>query len=295
MRKVQIMSLAVLLFLAGCQSGSPESSSNMSVWDEYAAKHPDNGAFILDSPQGPDMFRLYLEGLRHPNPYVQWYAGNKIIGFDYREDRQEAIDALKRLITESEKDQVKQAAQFALHIFERDFGDAAFSRSPDGKRAAFHLYNEARYNDGIVWIYDSETQAVYPLQGERLSIERLVWSPDSRALAVEFGGRMWGDVDLIDPMTGESLLRPGVFEFIKSKKLYTADKQGRPDPYNRLVEWDPKGGKAMLSYAFTDDDYKVQQGILVYDLSKAAYTDVKPYSPGTDSYPRPNKPEGFKW
>ncbi|TVY04519.1 hypothetical protein [Cohnella terricola] len=323
MRKIQVISLAGILLVAGCQSGSPASSTklpiqaaeetdsvspvaaiepaagtervnHLSVWDELAAKHPDNGTFILDSASEPDMFRFYLEGLRHSNPYVQWYACNRMIWFDYREDKQEALDALK-LLTKSKKDGVKQAAQFALHVFERDFDDEAFSRSPDGKRTAFHLYNEARYNDGIVWIYDSETRAVNPLPGEWPSIERLVWSPDSRALAVEFGGRIWGNVDLIDPATGDSLLQPGVFDLLRSKKLYTADKQGRPDPYNRLVEWDPKGRKAMLSYAFTDDDYNVQQGVLVYDIAKSAYTDVKRYPSGTDSYPRLNKPEGFKW
>jgi WD40 repeat protein len=308
----KIIFCILLLFLTGCQSENskisqtskgPLSSDHtsdetaerahpLSVWDVLAARH--EGPLIIDSPEDPDLFNLYLEGLFHSNPYVQWYASNKIIAFSDHPDKQKAIDALQSLLTSTENN-VKSAAQFALHVFEHNFDDPAFIRSPDGKRVAFHLYLEARYNDGEVWIYNSEGNSVYPLKGQWLSVEELTWSPDGRKLAIEYGGRIWGSTDLVDPDTGESLLETSVYDVLQDKQLFKVVKQQRPDPYYRLVEWSPDSTKAMLSYSFTDDDYKVQQGIVIYDLMKAAYTTVEPYPSGEDPYPDIIKPIGFKW
>jgi WD40 repeat protein len=305
----KILYCILLLFLAGCQSENSKishtSTSSVqslektdeqtlpsSVWDGLAARH--EGPLIIDFPEDPDMFNLYLEGLLHPNPYVQWYSSNKIIAFSDHPDEQKAIDALQSLLT-SKEDKVKSAAQFALYVFEHNFDDPAFIRSPDGKRVAFHLYHESRYNDGEVWIYNSEWNSVYPLKGNWLSVEQLAWSPDGKKLTIEYGGRIWGSIDLVDPDTGESLLKTSVYDVLQDKQLFTVVKQQRPDPYYRLVEWSPDSTKVMLSYSFTDDDYKVQQGIVVYDLKKAAYTSVKPLPSGDDPYPDIIKPNGFKW
>jgi hypothetical protein len=317
----KIFCYSLLLLLAGCRSESlitPQSngtsvevkatasdqvqdetkqqSNSNSVWDILAAKHgnENENGLGLDAPDDPDLFYLYLEGLAHSNPYVEWYASNKIIEFADHPDEQKAIDAL-RLLLKSPNDKVKSSAQFALNVVEHHFDDPAFIRSPDGKRVAFHQYLEARYNDGKVWIYDLEANSVYLLNGNWLSVERLIWSPDSKKLAIEFGGRIWGSIDLVNPDKSESLLKKTVEAVITDKKYYPVVKQQRSDYYCRFIEWSPDSSKALMSYTFTDDEYKNQQGIVVYDLMKAAYTTIKKYPAVDGLNVEIVKPDGFKW
>jgi hypothetical protein len=306
----KILLWILLLLLVGCQGERAEEGSTtaqntlvltdkerlnpFSVWDGLAAKHDVDGAFMVDSPEEPDLFNLYLEGLSHPSPYVEWFASNKISTFSDHPDQQKAIDALQYLLN-SPQDNVKSAAQFALQVLKHDFDDPAFIHSLDGKKVAFHLYQGARYNDGQLWIYNSEWNAVIPLSNRWLSIEQLEWSPDGKKLAIEYGGRIWGNVDLIDPDSGQSLLKKSVYDVLNDNKLYTVVERQRPDPYYRLIEWSPDSTKAMLSYSFTDDDEKVQQGMVIYDLNKSEYTTITPYPSGDNPYPDIHKPDGFKW
>lgn len=268
-----------------------------SAWDELAAKYPDDATSYVSGPmlpEGPDLIRFYMDGLNHPNTYVQWYAANRIVEYDGHPRLSEAVEALLAL-AESEQEVVAAGARFALRVFERDFDGEPFVRSLDGRFVAFHLFREARYNDGRIWLADTERDAVYPLKGERPSLERYVWSPDGRALAVEYGGRIWGAVDLVDPLTGDSLLRTTVHEFLLRNQLYTADKQQRPDPYDRFIAWSPDGSRAALSYEFTDDEGAVQRGILVYRLDKSAFSRVESLPPGEDPYMGVGLPEHFEW
>ncbi|GGG65676.1 hypothetical protein [Paenibacillus radicis (ex Gao et al. 2016)] len=311
--RAAIISLIILTALSGCLKTAPAANppsrdvntdeqsfsfeagvaaNPFSVWDELAARQYE--IVSIDSPEDPDLFNLYLEGVSHSDPYVEWYACNKLIAYSEHPEKQKAIDAIEKLLVSTDIN-VVTAAKFALEVYQHNFNGPAFSRSPDGKRVAFHLFNEARYNDGEVWIYDFEQSTVYPLKGQWLSVEDLKWSGDSNKLSIAYGGRTWGSIDLVDPMTGESLLENSVYDVLEKNKLYTAVKQARPDPYYRLVEWSPDSTKAMMSYSFMDDDNKVQQGIVIYDLRKAAYTTVMPYASGEAPYPEINKPEGFKW
>ncbi|MFF2092981.1 hypothetical protein [Paenibacillus sp. NPDC058174] len=308
--KAVMLSLLILIALSGCSMAAPGNTSvhitpqndkieeadvgtkPFSVWDELAVKK--NGVISIDSPEAPDLFNLYLEGVSHPNAYVEWYACNKLIAYSEHPEKQKAIDAIEKLLTSTDTN-VVSAAKFALYVYKHDFDDSAFSRSPDGKRVAFHLFNEARYNDGEVWIFDSEQNALYPLEGQWLSIEGLYWSEDGQKLSIEYGGRTWGSIDLVDPITGHSLLKNSVNDVLNEKNLYKVVEQSRPDPYYRLVEWSPDSTRAMLSYSFMDDEDKVQQGIVIYDLRKSAYTTVMPYPSGETPYPEITKPKGFKW
>ncbi|MFC4302727.1 hypothetical protein [Cohnella boryungensis] len=275
-----------------------DSGHNPSIWDELAAKHPDSTGpnfMAPDSPEAPDLFWLYLDGLIYPNAYVQWYASNQIVPYAEHPGRSQAIEALGR-VAESGQAAVKDAAQFALDVFQRDFAADTFSRSPDGKFAAFHLFNEARYNDGRVWIHELERGITYRLDGEWLSVERLVWSPDGKGLAIEYGGRISGGIDLVDVDAGRSVLADNLYEYLVSRNAFQADRQPRPDPYFRLVEWSPEGSRALLSYSITDNDGHLQKGIVVYDLSKQAYVLFKP-SAGQEGEGNstPEKPQDFAW
>jgi hypothetical protein len=304
-KSVQVSATASELVQDEIQPQNKEPQSNpYSVWDEVAAKKRNENLNILlgvDGPEDIDLFNLYLEGLSHPSPYVEWYASNKIIEYDYRPDKQKAIDALQ-LLLKSPEDNVKSSAQFPLNVLERNFDDPAIVRSPDGKRVAFHQFLEARYNDGRVWIYDTEMDAIYPLNGNWLNVARLIWSPDSKKLAIESMGRIWFSVDLINVddsklVDSKSLLSKSVTEVIIDKKYYPPIvTQQRPDYYTKLVEWSPDSTKAMMSYSFTDDEFKTQQGIVIYDIKKAAYTTVKKYpSDYEGSHDEIVKPDGFIW
>jgi hypothetical protein len=126
-------------------------------------------------------------------------------------------------------------------------------------------------------MYDSKSNSIYPLNGNWLSVDRLIWSPDSKNLAIEYGGRIWGSIDLIISDKTESLLKKRVEAVITDKKYYPAVTQQRPDYYTRLVEWSPDSTRAMMSYSFTDDELKTQQGIVIYDLLQSDYTTVIKY------------------
>ncbi|MDF2841271.1 MAG: hypothetical protein K0Q99_2043 [Clostridia bacterium] len=299
-----------VVILSGC-SVSPQASekqiievtspdvetdnASQMIWDKYAK---DAGSFdsLIGIPQEPDLLPLYLEGLKHSSAVVRWYSANKLVEYDYIEDKHIITEELEKLQKDADE-KVKSAAYFALSAITKSFIGDRFTKSSDGKRVAFYRYNEIAYNDGNIFIFTEKTNGAlysYHVDG---SITKMTWSPDGNKLCVEYGGRSWHFVSMID-LSSYQVKDVGLFSQIMKKQdefSYRLIMNPRVDPQITLLEWSPRGDKMLLFYSFTDDDYKLQSGTAIYQVEKDNFVNIKPYTEEADEGVEPRKPEGFKW
>ena len=269
---------------------------SQKVWDLFVERNSESVEGLLGLPQEPDLFPLYLEGLTHSSPMVRWYGANQLIDYAYGDNKLTVIEGLEKLQNDSDE-KVRTAAAFALSAITKSFEGDRFKKTTDGKKAAFYKYDEAIYNDGIVYLYIDETQDAwyqYVIDG---SINDLTWSPDGSKLCVESGGRSWDFVSLID--LGQSkVVDVGLISHIMKnhEKLgYKLVENPRSDPHVTLLKWSPKSDRILLFYSFTDDDFKLQSGTAVYNLGKGNFESIKPNIEETDEGVEPREPEGFTW
>lgn len=274
------------------------TNTGRDVWEAFCMQMGDNPINSQHSPQDPDFYYVYLDGLSHQNPSVRWYCSYKLLEYLNSDKNDEIIPKLNNLLKD-EIDFVRNAAKFSLEIFNKTFNGPEFKKSPVNSNVAFFKFSELRYNDGDVWLYSEKYKETVLLKKADGSVMDLKWSPDGNKLCIEYGGRIWSDVTIIDDINDtQELHEPKLMQYISEHNKefkYEKGKNQRPDPYITLLEWSPDSKKALLFYSFTDDNYIVQRGSAVYDLTKKQITKVYPYPPFDGDHPPHEKPEGFTW
>ena len=311
MRYKLLVCLIAAILLSGCsvdtkatekqvaEVASPNiqiDNSSQKVWDLFTERNGVSVEGLLGLPQEPDLFPLYLEGLKHSSPLVRWYSANQLIEYAYEDNKNIIIEGLEKLQNDSDE-KVRTAAAFALSAITKSFEGDRFKKTTDGKKVAFYKYDEAIYNDGIIYLYIDDSQDAwyeYDIDG---SITDLTWAPDGNKLCVEYGGRSWSFVSLVD-LNNSQVVDVGLISHIMKnhEKLgYKLVENPRSDPRVTLLEWSPKSDRILLFYSFTDDDLKLQSGTAIYNVSKDNFESIKPYPEEADEGVEPRKPEDFTW
>lgn len=194
-------------------------------------------------------------------------------------------------------DKVRESAEFAISAINRSFEGDKFTKTKDGKRAAFYRYHGLTYNDGYIYLYTENTTGGWYGYDFGGSISKIAWSPEGNKLCVEYEGRTWHFVSYID-VKDYSMHEVGLFSYLlknADKYNYKSKTNQRPDPQVTLLEWSPAGDKMLLFYSFTDDDYKIQSGAAVYDIPSNDFQRIWPYPAEEDEGVVPVKPQHFKW
>ncbi|MCX7923098.1 MAG: sister chromatid cohesion protein PDS5 [Clostridia bacterium] len=272
-----------------------KSSASVRIWDEYTKRYGNevqNGGLPIE----PDLYHLYVEGMKNKSANVRWYCVNKAVEYSNHEKKQEIIDAVSQLLNDPDEN-VKKAAEFTCSVLKFTFEGEDFIKSPNGKNVAFYNYREARFNDGKLWVYNGEYKEVWLLKTLEGSLGSINWSPSGEKIAVSYGGRLWSDVAIIDNPSGETYGN-GLFQHIlkfKDKYGYKIGKNNRVDPWITFLEWSPDSNKILLFYSFFDDDTVSQKGAAVYNLQKRDFDKLIPLGPSEADYPKAVKPKDFKW
>lgn len=311
MRIKLLFCLVAAILLSGCsidakttkkqvvEAASPNiqiDNTSQKVWDLYTERNGKSVEGLLGIPQEPDLFPLYLEGLKHSNPLVRWYSANQLIEYAYVDNKGAIVEGLEKLQNDLDE-KVRAAAAFALSAITKSFEGDRFKKTIDGKKVAFYKYDEAIYNDGIVYLHIDDSQDAWYEYDVDGSITDLIWAPDGNKLCVEYGGRIWNFVSLINLSDGK-VAEVGLISHImkNNEKLgYNLVENPRSDPRVALLEWSPNSDKILLFYSFTDDDLKLQSGTAIYNVDKGNFEGVKPYPEENDEGVEPRKPEGFTW
>jgi hypothetical protein len=153
------------------------------------------------------------------------------------------------------------------------------------------------YNDGNVWLYTETSIGSFYRYDVGGSIDKMSWSTDGNKLLVEYGGRSWHFVSFID-LKDYNLHEVGLFSYLvknQEKFNYKIKTNQRSDPQITLLEWSPEGDKMLLFYSFTDDEYKIQSGAAIYDISSNDFQRIWAYPAEADEGVVPVKPKHFKW
>ncbi|WP_276353656.1 hypothetical protein [Cohnella caldifontis] len=238
---------------------------------------------------------LLVSGLQNSRAVVRWFCLNKLAenpdGLGSAE-----VSGIKRMAEEDPDDEVRQAAKFVMEIVGKTYRGEAFAHPADGKRAAYRLFQEARFNDGRVWLAtDGKSRLIFE---SGASVTQLLFSPDGKKLAVGYGGRIWNAIAVLDA-TGSGSAAPELPDLIgmvlgNPENGYNGIKIEdipRFDPYVTIKSWSPDSRKFLFAYQFGDKDFNTQYGFGVYDVCDKKVTKV--YKMETDG--RDTAPEGFHW
>lgn len=255
-------------------------------WDAVAKQDLMMSPFI--DPEPP--FEYVRIGLKHASPDIRWFCAYKILKYAPsidQEDR-EVLD----LLTRDEAVSVRNAALFANEVLQESFAGDRFQRSPVNNQAAFHLYHEGTYNDGELWVaQDGKMERLAKMDG---SITKLAYSPDGKRIGVEYGGRTWGSLTIVD-VTSRKPIYPEVINAIIADpgNGYDVDqpKIDRFDPYLRILEWSPDSTRLLVSYEFGGGVDQYHYGWAVYDVEEDKV--LKAYKTKQDV--NGAKPQGFAW
>lgn len=202
-------------------AAQPElSSASQQIWDEYAATYGKlyNNELIMPetAPEAPDLLPLYLEGLKHENPYVRWASASRLFEFKFREERLKICDALKPLL-EDKSEIVSKAAAFSIEVLDGSYDGPEFIRSSDGKFVVFHAFHDTRYNDGKIWMDYGDAGGFYHIDAGG-SISGIIISPDNTKLAIKTCGRIWSGASVYDIKTG-SMRGCNLFQYERLQPL----------------------------------------------------------------------------
>ena len=311
MRNKLLFCFIAVILLSGCsvdtkatekqavEAASPNmqiDNTTQKIWDLFTKRNGETVEGLLGNPQEPELFPLYLDGLKHSSPMVRWYSANQLIEYAYEDNKDTMIEELEKLKKDSDE-KVKAAAIFALSAITKSFEGDQFIKSRDGKRVAFYRYHDIAYNDGSIYISTETTMGAWYTYHADGSITKMTWSPDGDKLCVEYGGRSWHFVSVID-LTAYQMKDVGLFSHIMKKQNefnYKLIMNPRVDPQITLLEWSPDSDKMLLFYSFTDDEYKLQSGTAIYSISKDSFQQIKPYPEEADEGVVPRKPVGFTW
>ncbi|MBW5448428.1 hypothetical protein GE107_20495 [Cohnella sp. CFH 77786] len=247
-------------------------------------------------------------GLQNERAVVRWFCAYKLSELPEqansdddqlnqnlsRTDRAN-VETLRQMAETDPDEQVRNAAKFAASVLAKTYEGDGFVRSPDGKSIAYHLFREARFNNGKVWLVrDGKSTLLYKSDP---SVTQLLFSPDGKRLAVGFGGRLWNSLAILDlERVPEEADRPALIDAIlKNPKNGYADihpeEIARFDPYVTIKSWSPDSRKFLFAYQFGDKDFDTHFGCGVYDVEAREITIVYPME--TDG--RAADPKGFHW
>ncbi|GEM_PF-3715237 len=286
------------------QPAESEDSDNpfTAYWDDYAQTYGGQNADFTYPPPEVDLLPLYLAGLQHAEPYTRWTCAYTLFKYYHDERKLKIIEALKPLQEDTEPN-VRLAAEFSLQVLTGSFTGTHFVRSPNGRDVAFTPFPDARFNDGQVWLYNSDNdQLSMVLQlisvgGDSGVAGYISWSPDGRKLAVGDGGRLWSDTVIFNLDTmGKN--KKGLFTYLSENAQqfgYQFDDYQRPDPQVKLIEWSPDSTRVLLSYAFAEKEDLWQTGFAVLNVETDEYELVMPGKSTDDDYPPLERPEDFHW
>ncbi|WP_256759064.1 hypothetical protein [Cohnella sp. WQ 127256] len=264
---------------------SPSEVGNVNdYWNALAKQGLMMSPFVESEPP----LEYVRIGLKHTDPTVRWFSVYKMLKYSLN---QQDLDEIEQLTKDSEQS-VQQAALFALSVVQEQFDGDQFVRSPVNGEVAFHLYHEARYNDGELWVArEGKVERLTQLEG---SITEMIYSPDGKWISAEYGGRIWGALALIDVNTGERSLPDVLAPIIADPgNGYDFDPQkvDRFDPYIQVVEWSPDSTRLLVSYEFSSGLDHYHYGWAVYQLE--AKKVIKVFK--SDHKSADKKPEGFSW
>lgn len=284
---------------ASGQAISEESTNSIEFWDKVYDKYGLSVYNFFFSDELENCFNensapLLLDGLKHGQPPVRWYSCYKVCEY-YNSSYRDDILAALRLLLDDPDDDVREAAGFALSIFDGNYESNYIVRFGNSDRYVFTKYNEARYNDGKVWLINNNTISLL-YKGSSIA-DIPIWSPDGKWVAVPLLSRTWTDVEIINAGT----LKPckiNLWTYINEnseKYGFETGSNTRADPYINLLEWSPDSTRALLSYQFTDDRLLVESGIAVYNVTSKSVEKFMKLSSGKKERDIVEKPANFKW
>lgn len=284
--------------VTGAQTEIPPVNNDSAFWDSLFAQYGDSpyyfdGYAAVEERLGNNAELLLMQGLENHYPVVRWYCAYKIVEYINPKNKAEIRNLLKSAAEDS-REYVRNAASFGLAVVDGTFEGTWFVKSAGGRRIACSRYNEARYNDGKIFMMeDGSPHIAY----EGLNAAPVAWSPDEKRLTVTTTARTRIDTFVVDVET-KKVSETGVFEYaIKNAAKYgfKTGKNPRPDPYVHFIEWSPDSQKVLLSYSFTDDLDTRQTGTVVFNLEKKAVDWMFKLLPAEGEHAEVKKPEGFMW
>jgi hypothetical protein len=215
-----------------------------------------------------EMAYLLLEGLQYNSNLAKWFCSYEITQFLDEVDTKQVEKLLKSLLNE-EPDDVKYAARFALHIIKHEYDNEYFIKSPDGKKYAFIMFGNSRYNESPIWVISNGKTERLEAGTELGNTSEITWSPDSNKIAYVKNGRIWGYISIIDLNSKKNCGGFETLSFIsQNSKEYNFDtnwSHNRPDPWADIVKWSDEGNKLLLKYSYSGQKY--YQGFVVYDIT----------------------------
>ncbi|WP_378110767.1 hypothetical protein [Cohnella yongneupensis] len=245
-----------------------------AYWKDFASKIMFKEELYQEFEEKP--LAYYVAGLSNSDPLIRWYCAYKITDYADRltdTDRQ----AIASLTNDPDAD-VARAASFSNSLITATYEGEAFARSSDGQMAAYYKFQEARFNDGKVFLVrDGHTEQIF----KDPSIISLAFSPNNRYLFVGNGGRIWQAAHVYDLTTNEWIVLPNMIDGLIDAKGSVFE--GEVDPakidgvyqWVRLQEWSPEGDRFLYFYHFSVDNQD-QEGYAIVDLKKNAVMHVMP-------------------
>ena len=274
MKKTVIVVLIALLVGGGWYFGLRQTSAKVpspehtAFWEELTrSSGEDISSFTnyqgLASYQG-DMVSLIESGLQSANPVVRWLASYEMIEYmstPYSSRLRAAVSALN----DDPIEEVKQAARLAMSFIDGNYQyHSRVKATLDNSFYIYHRYYGAQYNDGQVWqVKNGKASLLHEVEG---SIYDKYIASDSNMIAVNYGGRTWGGLSLIDAAEGTTTdVRP--WSFLESQGLEIDITLPRLDPYIVFREWSKDSSEILLYYAYHTADYERMYGHAVYDVA----------------------------
>lgn len=276
MKKVIIIIvLALIMGVGGWYFGLRETNvgippEHMAFWTEITLDSgEDISAFSnyhgLAAYQG-DRVSLIESGLLSTNPVVRWLAAYETLEYMGTEYTPRLTTAVARL-NDDPVEEVKQAVRLAISFNDGNYKyHSRIKASPDNTFYIYHRYHGAQYNDGKVWmVKDGKVSMLQEVAG---SIYNTNFAPDSNLIAVNYGGRTWGALSLIDAAKG-SVTDVLPWTSLESLGINVFGAHPRPDPYVVFREWSQDSSQMLLYYAYHTSDYERMYGHAVYDVGTA--------------------------
>ena len=274
MKKAVIVLLIALLVGGGWYFGLRQTSAKVpspehtAFWEELTrSSGEDISSFTsyqgLASYQG-DMVSLIESGLQSTNPVVRWLASYEIIEYMSTPHSSRLRSAVAAL-NDDPVEEVKQAARLAMSFIDGNYQyHARVKAALDKTFYIYHRYYGAQYNDGQVWqVKNGKASLLHGVEG---SISDMYIAADSKMIAVNYGGRTWGGLSLIDAAEGTATaIRPWSFLELQGVEIDTT--LSRLDPYIVFREWSKDSRQMLLYYAYHTADYQRMYGHAVYDVA----------------------------
>ncbi|MBJ6362371.1 hypothetical protein ACFOQM_13875 [Paenibacillus sp. GCM10012307] len=247
---------------------TPEEQERMKLWDELSKRGSLMDRPVSEQLDGLSMADLIL-GLKHEDNWVRWYCTYRL-GELLDEGNKGQIEAAIKPMLEDEDFLVGKAATFTWSLIKgTPEADERFVPSPDRSVYAFYRYGESRFNDGKTWLLENGTAKLL-YHAEAGAVYDFSWSPDSRWLAVQFGGRNWSNIELIDRHTGKEYGFTNPVKEIATAPDFgygiSLDEALRFDPWVSVAKWSGDGKRILLQYSFNDEKFNPYQGYASYNL-----------------------------